>query len=144
MDASVLEMEEILNFVENQMPHSERQVLRKQVFDEPNFELDGHRPCPFLNRQTNACAIYPVRPMGCRGLLAYKECKLEVNEDTGLEFCVEKAQKAWQKTKIPAGMLLVALEHSRKQKGHFNLNQNAPEFLIKFKILEPELLKLIF
>ncbi|MBF0236606.1 MAG: YkgJ family cysteine cluster protein [SAR324 cluster bacterium] len=139
-----LELEEILHFIQQHMPANIRQKLLEQV-RKPLVSSLEYKPCPFLDQEARACAIYPVRPMGCRGLLATKRCQLDQpDEDTGLKECVRLTQQAWKRQPLRGGMLLIALEHHRNGKGHFNMNQTNPEILVEFKKIEPEYLEQIF
>ncbi|MBF0276977.1 MAG: YkgJ family cysteine cluster protein [SAR324 cluster bacterium] len=144
MDATGLEFEEIVRYVRQAMPAAVRAELYHQVEETPDFTKHQHRPCPFLDRSKGNCGIYPVRPMGCRGLLATKVCRLDVEEDTGLETTVRLVQQAWQEMPIRAGLLMIAQEQIRKGKGHINLQQSSSEVLVQFKQLEAEKLKKLF
>ena len=126
------------------MPEKTRQKLYRQVTETPNFQQHGFKPCPFLEQDTGHCGVYPVRPMGCRGLLATKKCQLDVQEDTGFELTVGLMQQAWKDMPVRIGELMLAQEQHRKGKGHTNLNQKNPDVLVQLKQLEPEKLAELF
>ncbi len=144
MDAVGLEFEEIIHYILNEMPLETRYTLWQQVSQEPNFTKHGHRPCPFLLRDSGNCGIYPVRPMGCRALLATKRCQLDVEEDTGLQETVRHFAEALKQQPISAGVMLFVQEQQRKGKGHVHLHDPQPGLLVKFKQLEPDRLERLF
>ena len=144
MDATGLEFEEIVHYIKHTMPAPRRQHLYQQVTETPEYTRHQHQPCPFLDRTDGQCGIYPVRPMGCRGLLATKTCHLDREEDTGLALTVRLVQQSWQEMPVRAGALMIAQEQQRKGKGHVNLKQSSSEILVKFKQLEPHKLKALF
>ncbi|MGK5091261.1 YkgJ family cysteine cluster protein [Deltaproteobacteria bacterium TL4] len=144
MDATGIEFEVIIHYIRHQMLSETRQSLLQQIENEPDFSQSGFRPCPFLIRSSGNCGVYRVRPMGCRGLLATKKCQLTVEEDTGLKACVKLAAESWQEMEVRGGTLLIAMEHSRQQKAHFNMHCQTPAVLIQFKQLESERLIALF
>ncbi|MBF0288114.1 MAG: YkgJ family cysteine cluster protein [SAR324 cluster bacterium] len=144
MDATGGEFEEIIHYMGHEIPAAIKQALLQQVVDEPDFTQHSHKPCPFLVRSQGCCGIYPVRPMGCRSLLATKKCLLEVQEDTGLQTTVQLVQQAWKEMPVRAGSLMVVQEQARKGKGHANINQSFTEFLVKFEQLESKKLEQLF
>ncbi len=144
MDATGIEFEEIIRYIHKDMPEATKQILLKQVQEEPDLKTHGQKPCPFLIRSQGCCGIYPVRPVGCRSLLATKRCRLDVEEDTGLQTTVTLIQQAWQEMPVRAGALMVLQEQARKGKGHANINQNFSEFLVKFEQLENIKLEQLF
>lgn len=144
MDATALEFEEVLNYVRTQQPDDIRRQLLKQVRDEPEYTKQGFKPCPFLDRRNGQCGIYPVRPVGCRTLLATRRCQLNQEEDCGLEDCLEKVEKAWKHQEMPPGKVFFLLEQQRLGKSQVALSGAYPNCLVKFKQLENELLEKLF
>jgi Fe-S-cluster containining protein len=103
------EMKEIVIFVKN-MTRENRRRLKKRLkkFGEkwqkyfknkkaileinPFQSYDDYwgKPCPFLNPNTGACDIYPVRPIDCRTYSSVKQCTSGLKEPMRFRFWCEK------------------------------------------------------
>lgn len=139
-DATAIEFEQILHYLKKKLPRPLRAQLIKQWREADALVKHGFAPCPFLDTREGKCAVYAVRPMGCRGLLATSRCQLENAADNGLGLVMQLVAENWTSMPITAGNVLIALESELRGEKSFNLKTTISECLVRFKALEKPLL----